>query len=203
MTPTQTSDAVDDVHPESDWRDRTMDVLMRAFQYAIAGAVAGAILGHFLIQPTYLSRGYLQLGLTASQGNSQPASAQQPLTMPILATALAAAHQDSPGISLPSSPADAVHHAAINFGQNNGVVELSYQGSDPETAGAMAREIVKAYVNTLATGANGPISVKVIAEPVAGGRVKNMGLVVMYPVVGGALGVAVCAALAVLRKVRP
>jgi capsular polysaccharide biosynthesis protein len=203
MTPTQTSDILDDsLPPEPGGSERIVAALLSAFKFAIAGAVAGAILGHFLVKPTYLSRGYLQIGSTASQNNSQPASPQQPLTTAIVATALVAAQQDSPGISLPSSPWHALNHAAIKFGQSNGVVELSYQSSDPEAAGAMAREIVKAYVNALTTGTSGAISVKVIAEPVAGGLVKNMGLVAIYPLVGGALGVAVCAALAVLRKAR-
>jgi hypothetical protein len=179
-------------------------VLARLFKFAAAGALLGVVVGHLLYKPVYLSRGYLTVSASASQSNAAPAAPRQPLTLSIITTALRAARQDSSGTSLPSSPSDALDHAAIDFGQANDNVEISYRAPDADAAACMAREIIKAYMDLLATGTAGtPPSVKIIAAPVEGRPLRDTSFAVTYGIVGGGIGITLCAALALLRTVRP
>jgi len=202
---TQTRSVLDDPPPPKPrWLGRAAAVLARLIKFTVAGAVVGAIIGHLLGGPVYLSRGYLHLDAPASQSSAKLAAPQQPLTLSIIATALAAAREEPAGASLPSSPSSALNHAAIEFGQTNDIVEISYRGSDPAAAGCMASQIIKAYSNALTSGIGGsPAVVTVIAMPVAGRPIRDSWSTVMYGLVGAGIGITLCAALAVLRAARP
>lgn len=199
--------------PDTGLLSRLSDLFMAMFQFALGGAVVGAILGHFLVHTEYLSRGYLLVSAHTTQSTTlpavvqptveQPAPAHQPLTTAIAAAALDAARKNSPNLSLPSSPQSALDHASIDFGASNDVVAISYRCTDPDVAGCMAGQIVTAYVNALAAGVTGPPpTVTVKLAPIAGRPVSNLGLAVTYPIVGAGIGIAVCLGLAVVRKVR-
>lgn len=190
--------------PDTGLVSRLSDLFMRMFQFAVGGAVVGAILGHFLVHTEYLSRGYLLVSTPATQGTTRPAAVHQPLTTSIVAAALDAARKGSPNLSLPSSPENALDHASIDFGQSNDVVAISYRCYDPDVAGCMAGQIVTAYVNALASGIAGPPpTVTLKLAPIVGHPDSNMSLAVMYPIVGAGLGVAICLAMALIRMARP
>jgi hypothetical protein len=201
---TQTRGGPDFSSPDPGSSGRTVPALIRLIKFAVAGAVVGAIVGHMIGGTVYLSRGDLRVDAPTSESNSNLTAPRQPLTLSIITTALSAARNDPSGASLPSSPSSALDHATIEFGQTNDVVEISYRGSDPEAAGCMARAIIKAYTDALAAGISGPApSVKEIAVPVAGRPIRDFGSAVTYGLVGGGVGIAVCAALAALRKATP
>jgi len=174
-------------------------------KFLFAGALIGGVLGHIIARPVYVSRGYLQVGAAVTPGVAFVPGPKEPLTEAIISTALSAAKEDPAGASLPSSASTALDHAAIEFGQNNNVVEISYRASDAAAAGDMAAAIMKAYadaVGAASSGGNAP-AISVIAAPIEGRGERNTNFEVTAVLVGAGLGIALYAALWAMRTARP
>jgi hypothetical protein len=194
------SDLNDAPPPEPGLLQRAWEAAGRVFVFVAAGALLGAIAGHLLSKPAYLSRGYFKVDAPAGT----TAAAHLPLTESIIATALSAARQNPAGASLPSSPTDAMDHAKIDFGVNNNVVELSYRASDPHAAACMASELITAYTSALIANATGSKPwVTIMADPVEGRPIRDTSFEIIYGIVGGVIGIATLVALMAFSKMRP
>jgi hypothetical protein len=201
---TQTQGALDDA-PRLGLFGRLKDAVIGPLKFLFAGALIGGVLGHIVAKPVYVSRGYLQVGAAPTPGVAFVPGPKVPLTEAIISTALSAAKQDPAGASLPPSASTALDHAAITFGPNNNVVEISYRASDAAAAGDMAMAIMKVYGDAVvAASSDGSVpAITVIAAPVEGRGVRNTSFEVTAVLMGAGIGIALYVALWAMRTARP